>query len=47
MFNNIVLNILTIKLTVNHVNKDISMSTDLLIDSKVIMHMIANQRMFT
>ena len=42
MFNNIVLNMLIIKLTVNHVNKDILMSTDLLIDSEVTVHMIVN-----
>ena len=47
MFNNVVLNILIIKLTVNHVNKDILMLTDLLIDLRVTAHMIVNQRMFT
>ena len=47
MFNNIVLNILMIKLTVNHVNKDILMLIDLLIDSEVTVHMIVNQRIFT
>ena len=47
MFNNIVLNVLTIKSTVNHINKDISMSIDLLIDLGVTVHMIVNQRMFT
>ena len=36
-----------IKLTVNHVNKDISMSTDLLIDLEVTTHIIVNQRIFT
>ena len=47
MFNNVVLNMLMIKLTVNHVNKDISMSTDLLIDLEVTVHMIINWKMFT
>ena len=47
MFNNINLNILINKLTVNHINKDILMSTDLLIDLEVITYMIINQRMFT
>ena len=42
MFNNVILNMLMIKLTVNHVNKDILMSIDLLIDSEVTVHMIAN-----
>ena len=42
MFNNIILNILIIKLTVNYVNKDIPMSTDLLIDLEVTAHMIVN-----
>ena len=42
MFNNIVLNSLMIKLTVNHINKDILMSTDLLLDLEVTVHMIAN-----
>ena len=37
----------TIKLTVNHINKDILMSTDLLIDLKVTVHIIANQKIFT
>ena len=47
MFNNIVLNVSTIKPTVNHVNKGISMLTDLLIDSGATAHMIANWGMFT
>ena len=42
MFNNVILNILMIKLTVNYVNKDILISTDLLIDLRVIVHMIVN-----
>ena len=42
MFNNIIYNMLMIKLTVNHVNKDILMLTDLLIDLKVTVHMIVN-----
>ena len=42
MFNNIILNMLTIKSTVNHINKDILMSTDLLIDSEVTAYMIIN-----
>ena len=42
MFNNIVLNMSTIKLTVNHVNKDISMLINLLIDLRVTAHMIIN-----
>ena len=42
MFNNIVLNMLTIKSTVNYINKDILMLTDLLIDSEVTVHMIVN-----
>ena len=32
----------TIKLTVNYINKDISMLTDLLIDSEVTAHIIVN-----
>ena len=47
MFNNIILNMLIIKLTVNHINKDILMLINLLIDSKVIMHIIVNWRIFT
>ena len=42
MFNNVVLNVLIIKLTVNHINKDILMLTDLLIDLRVTVHMIVN-----
>ena len=42
MFNNIILNILIIKLTVNYINKDILMSIDLLIDSEVTAHTIVN-----
>ena len=38
---------LTIKSTVNHINKDILMSMNLLIDLEVTVHIIANQRMFT
>ena len=47
MFNNVVLNVSTIKSTVNHVNKDISMLINLLIDSEVTVHMIVNQKIFT
>ena len=47
MFNNIVLNMSIIKLTVNHINKDILMLIDLLIDLEVIIYMIINQKMFT
>ena len=47
MFNNIILNMSIIKLTVNHVNKDILMLTDLLIDLRVTVHIIVNWRMFT
>ena len=42
MFNNIILNVLTIKLTVNHFNKDILILTDLLIDLEVTIYMIVN-----
>ena len=42
MFNNIIFNVLMIKLTVNHVNKDILMLTDLLIDLEVTVHIIVN-----
>ena len=42
MFNNIILNILTIKLTVNHINKDILMLINLLIDLEVTVHIIVN-----
>ena len=42
MFNNIILNMLKIKSTVNYVNKDISMLMNLLIDSEVTVHMIVN-----
>ena len=42
MFNNIILNMSIIKLTVNYINKDISMLTDLLIDLRVTAHMIVN-----
>ena len=47
MFNNVVLNVSTIKPTVNHVNKGMSIPTDLLIDSGATAHMIANRGMFT
>ena len=42
MFDNVVLNMSTIKSTVNYINKDILMSTDLLIDLRTIVHMIVN-----
>ena len=42
MFNNIVLNMLIIKLIVNHFNKDILILMNLLIDLKVTAHMIVN-----
>ena len=47
MFNNIVLNVSTIKLTVNHINKDILMSMNLLVDSEVTTYMIVNWEKFT
>ena len=47
MFNNIILNMLMIKLIVNHVNKDILMSMNLLIDLEVTAHIIVNWRIFT
>ena len=47
MFNNVVLNVSTSKLTVNYINKDILMLIDLLIDSEVTVHMIVNWRIFT
>ena len=47
MFNNIVLNVLMIKSTVNHINNNILMLTDLLTDSEVTMHIIMNQKIFT
>ena len=47
MFNNIILNVLMIKSTVNHINKNISMSINLLIDLRATAHIIINQRMFT
>ena len=42
MFNNVILNMSMIKLTVNHVNKDILMLMNLLIDLKVTVHIIVN-----
>ena len=47
MFNNVILNMLTIKSIVNHINKDILMLINLLIDLRVTIYMIINQRIFT
>ena len=47
MFNNVILNVSIIKLTVNYINKDMLMLTNLLIDLRVTTHIIVNQRIFT